>query len=275
MKRYLFFCFSVLLFYPGPLSASRIAMVARIDVTPGEDWIGVKVTVTNKGDEDALVVSPHLKLGQEEIMLSYVPRLGPHTAHHWVHRFELRTLGFKAGGSYPLFLKTHYHDVNFYPFSMPEILLLHYRVKPSDPPLKGTFDVGKVNHRGKAEVMLTNPTQSDLSGTLDLFLPSELISLTPKTEFQLPKGKNIRIPFHLENAWALPGSSYRVYAVAQLVQSNIQYTLVIPKIIEVAGYRSTGDTSLRIAGALIFLILLFAATLYFEVRKASKGDEPE
>ncbi|MBW1887533.1 MAG: hypothetical protein JRI52_04180 [Deltaproteobacteria bacterium] len=274
MKRYLLFCLFLIFFYPSTLHATRIALVAKVHVISDQDWIEVKVTVENQGDEDALVVSPQLKLGQEEVMLDHIPKLEPNHFHRWTHRFEVRRLGFQLRGSYPLLLKTHYHDVNFYPFSMPEVLLLHYQIEPSDPPIKGSLGVESVSHTGKAMVNLTNLSQHDLSGTVELFLPGELISRTPKTPFQLAKAQNMETTFQLENAWALRGSSYRVYAIAQWVHSNTHYTLVLPRLITVAGYKSTGSVLPRIVGGVLFLIILFIATLYVEIKKATQENEP-
>jgi len=250
-------------------------MEAKTVVTTGEDWIEIRINIANRGDEDALVVSPQFKLGQEEIMLNHIPKLRPNTSHQWTHRFEMKKLGFESKGSYPLLMKIHYHDVNFYPFSMPEIILFHHKVKPSDSPIKGSFSVGEVNHTGNAEVKLINYSQDDLSGTIDLFLPNELVSLTPKTQFQLAKGGKIRIDFKIENAWALRRSSYRIYAVAQWIHSNIHHTLVIPEIIKVTGYRSPQNILPRIVGGIVFLIILFLATLYFEMKNVNRENEPE
>ena len=272
--KYLLFSLSIILFFPGLLYATHIAMMAKMVVNPGKDWIEVEVSITNKGDEDALVVSPQLKLGREEVMLSHLPRLGPNTSYQWTHRFEIMKLGFKLNGAYPLFLKTHYHDANFYPFSMPEIILMHYKVVPPAPPVKGAFSIGNVNNTGRAEVRLINPSQDDLSGTVDLFLPDELVSHTPETPFRLAGGKDVKTPFRLENKWALQGSSYRVYAVAQWVYSDIHYTLVIPEIIKVKGDRIAQNNLPRIIGGIVFLIILFMVTLYFEAKKATGENVP-
>ena len=274
MIRYLLFSLSIVLFFPGLLYATHIAMMAKMVVNPGKDWIEVEVSITNKGDEDALVVSPQLKLGWEEIMLDHIPRLGPNNSYRWTHRFEIIKLGFKLNGAYPLFLKTHYHDANFYPFSMPEIILMHYKVVSKAPPIKGAFSIGDVNHTGRAEVRLINPLQDDLSVTVDLFLPNELVSHPPETRFQLTGGKDVKTPFRLENRWALQGSSYRVYAVAQWVYSDIHYTLVIPETIKVTGDRMIQNNLPQIIGGIIFLIILFLATLYFEVKRATRENVP-
>jgi len=274
MKRYLLLCLSLIFFYPSTLHATRIALVAKVQVIPDEDWIEVKLTVENQGDEDTLVISPQLKLGQEEVMLDHIPKLEPNHSHQWTHRFEVRRLGFQLRGSYPLILKTHYHDVNYYPFSMLEVLLLHYKVEPSDPPIKGSLGVESVSHTGKATVNLINLSQHDLSGTVELFLPSELISRTPKTPFQLAKAQDMETTFQLENAWALQGSSYRIYAIAQWVHSDTHYTLALPQLITVTGYKSTGSVFPRIIGGVIFLIILFMATLYVEIKKVSQENEP-
>jgi len=274
MKRYLLLCLSLIFFYPSTLHATRIALVATVQVIPGEAWMEIKVTVENRGDEDALVVSPQLKLGQEEVMLDHIPKLEPKQSHQWTHQFEVRRLGFQLRGSYPLLLKTHYHDINFYPFSMPEVLLLHYQIEPSDPPIKGSLGVESVSHTGKAMVNLSNLSQHDLSGTVELFLPSELISRTPKTLFRLAKTQDMNTTFQLENEWALKGSSYRVYAIAQWVHSNTHYTLALPQLITVKGYKSTGSVLPRIVGGVLFLIILFMATLYVEIKKASQENEP-
>ena len=264
-KIFIFCCLYVTFACPGILCATNIAMVSRMSAIPGEDWIEVKVEVANRGDADALMVFPYLKLGREETILSHATRLEPNSLHRWRHRFEMKSLGFKSGGCYPLFLKTNYHDVNMYPFSMPEVLLLHYKVKPSQPPIKMKLVVGEVRHRGKAEIVLTSTSQDDLSVAVDLFLPNELVSLTPKMQFRLKKGEELSMHFQLENAGALLGSHYKVYAVAQMVRSGIHYTLAIPEFIRVTGYRKTGNTSPWIAGSILFLIILFVATVSFEL----------
>lgn len=257
------------------LCAADIAIVARMDADPGEDWIDVNVEIANRGGADALMVFPHLKLGREETILSHAQRLEPDSLHRWRHRFEMKGLGFKSGGCYPLFLKTNYHDVNMYPFSMPEILLIDYKVKTSQPSIKMKLVVGEISHRGKAEIVLTNTSHDDLSVAVGLFLPNELVSLTPKIQFRLKKGEEIRIPFQIENAGALLGSHYKVYAVAQMVRSGIHYTLAIPEVIRVTGYRKTGNTFPWVAGSILFLMILFVATLYFEINRTAREDEPE
>jgi len=274
MKKYLLFCLSLIFLYPSTLHATRIALVAKVHVIPDQDWMEVKVTVENQGDEDALVVSPQLKLGEEEVMLHHIPKLEPNHSHQWTYRFEIRRLGFQLRGSYPLLLRTHYHDVNYYPFSMPEVLLLHYQIEPSDPPLKGSLGVESVSHTGKAMVNLTNLSQHDLSGTVELFLPSELVSLTPKTPFRLAKAHGMETTFQLENGWALRGSSYRVYAIVQWVHSDTHYTLALPQLITVVGYKRTGSVLPRIVGGILFLIILFMATLYVEIKKVAQENEP-
>jgi len=135
-KILIFFCLYVTFACPGILCAANIAMVSRMSASPGEDCIEVKVELANRGDADALMVFPYLKLGREETILSHAPRLEPNSLHQWSHRFEMKSLGFKSRGCYPLFLRTNYHDVNMYPFSMPEILLLYYKVNPPNRRLK-------------------------------------------------------------------------------------------------------------------------------------------
>ena len=203
-------------------------------------------------------------------MLHHIPKLAPNHSHQWTHRFEIKKLGFPLRGSYPLLLKTHYHDVNYYPFSMPDLLLLHYQMEPSEPPIKGALYVERISHTGKALVNLTNLSQHDLSVTVELFLPSELVSRTPKTSFQLVKGKDTETAFQLENAWARRGSSYRVYAIVQGVYSDTHYTLALPQSITLECYKSTGNILTRIAGGILFLIMLFIATLYVELRKLTQ-----
>ena len=273
--KYLLFSLSSILFFPGLLYATHIAMMAKMVVNPGKDWIEVEVSITNKGDEDALVVSPQLKLGREEIMLSHLPRLGPNNSYRWTHRFEIMKLGFKLNGAYPLFLKTHYHDANFYPFSMPEIILMHYKVVPSTPLIKGALSVGDINNTGRAEVRLINPLHDDLSVTVELFLPNELVSHTPETRFQMAAGRDAKAPFRLENRWALQGSSYRVYAVAQWIYAGMHHTLVLPEMIKVTGNRMIKKNVHRIIGGIVFLIILFIVTLYFELERATRENVPE
>ncbi len=271
---HVFFLIAVICLESAAVLASQIAMTAELKVTEKRNFIEADLTIANRGDADSLVVYPWLKLGQEEVKLKEVPYIAFGGSSRWTHRFETRGLDFHHRGTYPLFLMIYYHDSNMYSFSMPQVFLLNYRSKPLEPLLSGSLDVSKVNHSGRARATVRNPLEHEITGTLELFLSDDLHCSKGKTEFTLSEGKSTREDFALENSGALKGSTYTGYAVVQAVHNGLHRCLVISEMIKVAGYGEGGKTPGKVAGGIIFLVILFFAAIGMELKKAKGKNAP-
>jgi hypothetical protein len=106
--------------------AGRIIMVHDTKVTMDTEWIDVQLTIKNEGDEDALLVYPTLKLGNQVVDLKKAPYIAFGGAQQWQYRVFKKNLGMRHSGRYPLYLLIHYHDSQMYPFSSPDIIFIDF-----------------------------------------------------------------------------------------------------------------------------------------------------
>lgn len=271
------FTIAVIFGFPELLFASHISMVPEINMKVGEEWVEVSVKISNRGDEDSLVVFPTLRLGNAEVRLDQVPHIAFGGARHWNHRFLKKDLGLAHEGAYPLFLMITYHDANMYPYSMPEVKRFNYGAKIHKTPLRGSLAVSEIRAKGDAALTLENTSSHPIAGTYTVFTSKEL---TPENReknlsfltspFSLQAAERREISFEIQNHGALQGSSYKVFCVAEFVSSGVHHTFVISDIARVTETAITYEATSQIIGGSIFIALLFLITAYLEIRKAGK-----
>ena len=258
--------------------AGNISMLPKINMKVGNDWTEVSVRISNRGDEDSLVVFPTLRLGDAELSLKQAPYVAFGGSRQWKHRFLQKDLGLTHKGAYPLFLMITYHDANMYPYSMPEVTRFNYGPKIYKTRLGGSLVVSDIKAKGTATLTLKNPLPHPISGKYTLFAPKELAPENREEDtffitslFSLQAGEHQKFKIQIHNRGALRGSSYKIFCVAEFAESDIHHTLVISSIAKVTETMVKNQATSQIIGGSVFIALLFLITAYLEIRKAGKN----
>jgi len=251
-----------------PAKALYLTMVPSVNVIFGVDWVDVKIVISNRGDEDALLVRPVIRLGPAQIELEEVPRIAFGSSHEWAHRFYKKDLGMEAEGTYPLFLLTVYHDGNKYPFSMPQVILVHDGVNRITNPLRGGISVATLRDNASGTISIRNPTAETFNAEIELFGPKEIKAKTASKNVVIAANKSHELAFRIQNFGALPKSRYSVFAVIQFEdKSGIHHSLVLSGTTHVE--RRVKRESIfwfQVIGGYLFITILFVVVGLVEVR---------
>lgn len=94
--------------------ASYISMATGFSVADGSDGVTLRVTTTNRGDEPAYGIRFDVQVGTRAFTSSAVPQLAVDESAS--ADFPVRE-AFQLPGRYPVVVRTHYQDVNTYPFT--------------------------------------------------------------------------------------------------------------------------------------------------------------
>ena len=271
-KRHLIFVFipALIIFGPKILYASQIRLVPTTTVSIGKDWVEVVLVVRNLGDEDSLVVYPTLKLGNQSVKLKQIPYIAFEGLKRWTHRFEKKNLGFEKKGVYPLFLMLTYHDANMYPFSLTEIIAVNYGGISTGPlPLEGKLALSDIKQKGWVTLTLKNILSRTLDANCRFFSAKELVVESPEKAFTLKGGESREIKLGVRNQGALVGSTYKILAVVEFIDSETHFSLVLSNMAKVTKTATTCSSRNQIIASVCFIVMLFLVTAYFEIKKAN------
>jgi len=137
---------------PGYVLAAEIVMVVTTTVTVSAQSVDVRLEVGNRGDEDALVVTPFLMLGGVKTGLQAAPFIAFKGERIWTHSFPFSDLLIPEAGAYPLVVRLRFHDAHMYPYSM--VSATSVQVGESIPlkvPVAGEMVAGQVTDEGILE----------------------------------------------------------------------------------------------------------------------------
>lgn len=169
-------------------------------------------------------------------------------------------------GIYPVVLRVTYQDANLYSFSMLDVIptaILHNN--PGVAEVEGTLEISEISGTGKAVLQLKNMSNNFIQGSARLLLPEELHGETREWEYSSEAGQEERFDLLLEKSGALAGSSYRVFAVLEYDHKGMHFTKVSSAQAVIGKSVSEGvGARRRIAGAIVFIGVLFALTVYAE-----------
>lgn len=252
--------------FPGHAMATKIVMVVKTSVTINDKSVDVRLEVSNKGDEDSLVVTPFLTLAGVETGLEAAPYIAFKGGRIWGHSFPISDLAVSEGGTYPLIVRLHYHDANMYPYSVVNAMSVQIGESlPNDVPIEGEMIAEQVTEEGTLALRLKNTGLSPLEAQLTMVSPTELMLVGDSGTLNIPVGEEKHISYTIKNNGSLPGSNYNVLAIIEYSISRQHGVVILEEGVAITNYISNKKRTLIIASA-GFIVLLFFAVLFIEFR---------
>jgi hypothetical protein len=249
-----------------PAFASEIVMVVKTSVTVTEQSVNVRLEVDNRGNEDALVVSPFLALAGVKTGLETAPSIAFDGGRIWVHSFPVGELEFPEAGVYPLVVRLHYHDAYMYPYSLVSVTGVQVgKSLPLEAPVAGEMVAAQVTDEGPLDLRVRNTGISPLEARLTMVSPAELVVAGDSGKLRLPAGEEKQISYTIRNNGALPGSNHNIYALVEYSLSGQHGVVILEEGVAVASHISDKKRRIIIASA-GFIVLLFFSVLLIEFR---------
>jgi hypothetical protein len=253
-------------FFPGHALATKIVMVVETSVTVTDQSVDVRLEVGNRGDEDALMVTPFLALAGVETGLEAAPDIAFEGGRTWIHSFPKGDLAFPEAGTYPLIVRLRYHDAHMYPYSM--VSTTSVQVGESLPlkvPVKGEMVAEQVTDEGTLDLRVRNTGLLPLEARITMISPTELVVAGDSGKLNIPAGEEKQVSYSIKNNGSLPGSSHKVHALIEYSISGQHGVVILKEDVAVANYISNKKRTIIIASA-GFIVLLFFFVLFFEFR---------
>ncbi len=248
------------LFFPHPSTAA----VFQLALTPSSRVIAGRVTVrvafANHGDEAMQNLRP-------SIWFDGAWHEGPLVAE---------SLGPGESGNYPLDLgptpalpgaytavaAMRYSDRNGHPFTTLQTIPVYTAEPPESAPLTATLappaprwpvrsargQTAKLTlrRRGTLTLILESKSADPLQAACTLILPEELAGIqTDPMSLEIPPQGAAHHAFQIQNAWAVPGSNYRVFAIVDYVLDGQHASLIVPGNIELATRRQLSERTVQ------------------------------
>ena len=225
------------------------------------------IKVDQNGDESAYQVSilPIIPRGFSYSGSIFTDRLDP--TKSLSGNFTLKIPENSLPGTYPIVIKTIYHDANMYPFSTVSPYLLSYgRQTASD--IYGTISDLEISKNGEGKLHLTVRNIGDTTHRLKikLYLPNELKCDAEERTVDVGSREEEKLSFDVSSFGALPGSTYLVLASIEYEDSEYHSSFArgLIKVVE----RKEDKRILWVSG-LIFVVLLLVF-VYFRGRLNEK-----
>ena len=265
-RRGFFLLIVCMAFFRAPAFASEIVLVVKTSVTVTEQSVDVRLEVDNRGNEDALVVTPFLSLAGEETGLETAADLAFDGGRIWVHSFPVDELAFPEAGTYPLVVRLRYHDAYMYPYSLVSVTGVQIgNSLPLEVPVTGEMVAEQLTDAGALDLRIRNTGISPLEARLTMVSPAELIVEGGNGRLNIPSGEEQQIGYTIKNNGSLPGSSHSVYAVIEYSINGQHGVAILEKAVAVASALPGKKRSMIIASA-GFIVLLFVFVLLIEFR---------
>lgn len=258
-------------FSPARALASEIVMVVTTSVTVTEQSVDVRLEVDNRGNEDALVVTPFLTLAGVKTGLETVPHIAFDGRRIWVHSFPVGELAFPEAGVYPLVMRLRYHDAYMYPYSLVSVTGVQVgKSLPLEVPVAGEMVAEQVTDEGTLDLRVRNTGTSPLEARLTMVSPAELIVEGDSRRLNIPAGEEQQIGYTIKNNGSLPGSRYNIHAIIEYSISGQHGVVIMEEGVAVASTISNKKRRMIIASA-GFIVLLFIFVLLFEFRAGASA----
>ena len=192
----------------GMLNAAVAARIAiRLDpvVTVNASHITANVEAYNWGDETADQLRVDITFNEatfEAAPIAHLPfgqtthttlALGPSPA---------------TPGIYPVITRVRYTDAKGYPVSKIKVITVTTGTNappPAELPVTLTLETSPLKRGGTGEIVIVAESAQAITGTLQLYLPDELICDEPKTSITIQQGETLRLPFTIHNVECMHG----------------------------------------------------------------------
>lgn len=271
MKRIFSALFAVFSIFATTLTvcAARISLSVDPSVAIVSNRVEATVLVRNNGDEEAHQVLVRAKLGEKFVLSRTVGALEPGAEH----RFKLGFGDSQPGdGVSPVVILTEYLDMRGYPSSSVRVLPL---ISASTTNVSEAIEVhiSRASLRDHADVTVTLSRSTGSTGPvpLELILPNEFSCANESRMVNIPDSGKAVATFHVTNRYALPGSSYRFFAVARWTEGNTEFCSIGKARLRVQSYSNflhRNEIACMATGCLFIL-----AFILVQFRRRNKSDE--
>src|SRR5579884_1890534 len=173
-----------------------------------------------------------------------------------------------AAGTFPLVLRLRYTDAD----GRPAAALLVRTLGAADAgPVRAALAPAPIATLGTVQLTLENPEGRPLAGRVVAVLPPELATDPESQPAQVPPGGHVALPLVVQNARAVVGRTYPMYAVFEYDWAGTQRTAVAAATLAVV--QAPSRRALRLAvGATAWLAALATAALLS--RRAARRAAP-
>jgi len=246
-----------ILFCHGPAGASYITMETETATSMVESGVEIKLSATNRGDEEARHVQPEVRLLGQAIAGPLRQSLRPGELYSWETTVAVQK-DSQLPGRYPIFIVLDYTDRNLYPFSAVSATYMNFgNGRPSH--VSGRIPTIEISHKGKIEIQLSNRDDRERRVSLEMVGPRELSLKEVKGPLLVPAHSDLSVSSSVTNLSALSGSSYRVYAAVEYDEAGEHFSSAIPGIVTIG----TSESPVRRyrwfligLGGLLFVVLI-------------------
>jgi len=257
----------LLIFFAHAASASFIRLDTSVATDIDKNSLGLKISVSNKGDEPAHAVQAEIVIGQEIYFSHKQPTL---EVARTIHFDQLYPAKIEKQGVYPVVVIIHYSDANGYPFSA---LLCRTFSHNQNAPVAEIFgEMAPVNlsKKGKIKLTLKNTGKSEIKTSTALIAPKEFKISQKKQQTAVLSKAFKKLSFAVENFSALTGSQYQIYAISEYEKNGIHQTSITPgTIMVIASKKFIGLEYRTLILILILLAVVFFAAQFKKKKKTS------
>ncbi|MBI5142739.1 MAG: hypothetical protein HZA20_11215 [Nitrospirae bacterium] len=251
----------------GTLHAGSIQIEPEIKPVVTSDKIEIVINITNKGNEKAVDVRAELSLGTASVSSEKIPVLEPGKPHKWTLGISRADAGIVSRGVYILSVLTVYHDANLYPFSMPTVIPVSVDIDAAalkTRHVEAELSVSVIRETGRIVLTLINTSPRAIAGRYALVLPRELetanTGATATGDFSIAANGRSKHVFDVRNQGALPGSSYRIFGMAEYddAETRAHYGIVLPNMVNIMKFKGSETVFRRqfIMGIALIAVLL-------------------
>lgn len=272
LPKTVFLVFGVMLCLLGQGAwAKSIVMELLTRVRVEGERISMEIEASNRGDVDALAVTPMVVLGDLETQLNTVRWIPFQERHIWRYEVERGSVGLGESGVYPLSVILEYHDANRYLFSTVYLTPITMGRSPPGGLSLWAGSLVPIASDGVVPVRLENTGETVLGVRLRVLFPLEFSAHVPDEMITLDAGESRRLEVEVRNLRALAGSEYPFHLVAEYYAGAEGPGMASATgMLRVEGLPAVeSERLLGYAG--LFVLLLFLLTAYMELRRTPTG----
>lgn len=230
-----------------------VAGYIRLDVKPNaqfiEQFIAISAPITNNGDEPAYQVQVSVEGEGRTVSLPAIEHIGINEQKTIAATLPVGPL---TSGSYSVIIRTRYIDSNGYPFSTVTVAPASKWTNVISP-VVAVLEVRELLLSTHLLVRTTNMGRRASDIRLRIAAPEDLIIDPPEVRFRLQGGQEEQVSFVVRNGFALPGSSYAVYAILDSRMQNLHASTAFATQVPILARGTSGFTPLLILAGLVSL----------------------
>jgi hypothetical protein len=211
--------------------ASFITLTIETRSSATDTGLVLNVRVTNQGDEAALSIRTEAALDGTPVVQTLARRLDVGESAEGA--LNLGALP-ATPGVYAATLRTHYTDLNGYPFSAPQVVTVPTNATTGPMgPVEAGMEPARLTRDGALRVVLRPMSATNIDARVRLVLPREIQAEPAEHNVVLFPGQDRVCEFALRNTSGRPGSRYATFAAVEYEYDGRHDALVRTSTIEI------------------------------------------